>query len=594
MRTLTEIHNTIIKDGIGGVLSAINEIDISNSTSSKPVSIYFLMNYTINPIEPLLKLYLYESGLIPNIVFGNYDNVMQEILTTHSALYSEKFDLIICSLMYSPLDSTFLKKLENVEIFITELKQYFDLLLSNTSSLILINTLLLPFTSENGIASNTTLSRTEAILEINQFVRTYARQHAGRCIIMDWNRYIQLLGESNSIDYRYWYMYKAPFKKAFLSYYASDITKVAKAINGRTKKCLILDCDNTLWKGIIGEDGVSGIKLDNYDYPGKIFYDFQRSVVDLSKRGVIITLCSKNNENDVWEVLENHPHCLLKREHIAAYKINWKNKAENILDLVRDLNIGLDSCVFIDDSHSECELIKQALPEVTVIRVPDPIFEYPTLLLNEGLFDGLTINPADADKNIQYQQEEKRKQLQKTVNNLNDYLASLELKAHIDLMANNEIQRISQLTQKTNQFNLSTRRYTEQQIKDFHDSSHHAIYALNVKDKFGNYGLTGALIAKHDNSQGYIDTFLLSCRILSRNLEFIFLETCLKELSQQWKITTWLAEYIKNDKNMQIQDFLEKANFKHYSNNIYSMDMNDWDGYNINHIKIFKERLSYA
>ena len=223
------------------------------------------------------------------------------------------------------------------------------------------------------------------------------RQHRAQFFLVDFERIIRLLGEEKTIDYRFWYTSKALFKKDFLNAYAQEIVKIAKALKGRTKKCLVLDCDNTLWGGIIGEDGISGIKLDKHIYPDKLYYEFQQNVINLHERGIIIALCSKNNEEDVWEILDNHPSCLLKRRHVAAWRINWDDKSSNIKSIANELNLGIDSFVFVDDSPLECELVKKMLPDVTVLQVPQKLYTYPKILLHDGWFD--TLHISEEDKN---------------------------------------------------------------------------------------------------------------------------------------------------------------------------------------------------
>ncbi|SRR5579883_54979 len=591
MKTLQEIHEQIVKSTTADLIASVKEAPLN---ATHPVSIYFLMNFTINPIEPFLKHYLYQSNFNSDIIFGQYDNIMQEILDDQSILRTKQFDLVVCSLFYHTQDALLIESLNNPEHFINQLSTYFDNILEKTSSLLLLNTLITPFFSETGITSQVRPNQTDAILEINQFIRHYVRQHANRCFLMDWNRYTQLLGEQNSLDYRYWYMYKAPFKKDFLSLYSNDITKVARALKGKAKKCLILDCDNTLWGGIIGEDGIGGIKLDNHNYPGKVFYDFQQTVLKLSEIGVILALCSKNNEQDVWEVFEKHPYSLLRRNHFAAHRINWVNKADNIIDLVNELNIGIDSCVFVDDSKTECELIRTALPDVTVLQVPQPIYEYPALLLKAGLFDTISLNQEDASRNKKYQEENQRKQLLKKSHSVTDYLASLELVALIHPITETEIPRVTQLTQKTNQFNLNTQRYTQQQIENFYHSENSMVFSLTAKDKFGDYGLTGVLIAKKIGKKGLIDTFLMSCRVLSRNLEDVFVQTCLNYCKQKWGVTEWEADFVPSDKNMQIVPFLQKTGFTTEDNQKYFLNMNQWSQEKVTHIKVITEGITYA
>lgn len=592
MKTLQQLHDYVVETNTAALLA--QGALPSATQQDKPISIYFLMNFTVHSIEPILQLYLKASGLQPDIVFGQYDTVMQEVLDTESIVQNKKIDILVCALWQDVSDAAFLNKLNDTESFIDELRHLFDLIQEKTPSLVLINTFLLPFWPETGIASTHKKNTGDAIRQVNQFIRQYVKDHASRCFLMDWERYVQVLGEKDSMDYRYWYLYKSPFKKSFLSYYASDITRVARALNGFAKKCLILDCDNTLWGGIIGEDGLSGIKLDKHDYPGKVFYDFQQSVLALHARGVILALCSKNNEDDVLQVLDQHPASLLRREHFATVRINWADKADNILDLIKELNIGLDSCVFIDDSPTECERVRLALPAVTVLTVTEPLYTYPSLLLREGLFDTLSVNAEDAERNVKYQQEAKRQAVFKKAQTMADYLASLELVATIRSRHDQDGARVTQLTQKTNQFNLSTKRYTEQQIEHFYTDKDSAVFSLHVQDKFGDYGLTGVFIAKRVENRGIIDSFLLSCRILSRDLEYVFLEQCLKYLSKTWHITQWEAPYSATEKNGQIRGFLQKAGFSALDNHLYHLETKKWEGYHVNHIHVMTEGLEHA
>ena len=585
MNSLQNIHEEIIGENFLSLLS--NTVKNQKIMALKTeISIYFLRNYTINNIEDYLKYYLYNSGIDLKVNFGEYDSIAQEILDSSSRLYNFNYSIIVYSIMYDMCDPNIFSKLLKVDSFIYELKYLFDALKRNSSALILINTLMPPFFTESGITAASEKTRTDCIYEVNHFIRNYARDNSNRFFLMDWQRYVQYLGENNSIDKRYWYLYKSPFKKAFLSYYAADITRIARALTGKAKKCLILDCDNTLWGGIVGEGGVDNIKLDNHNYPGKVFYDFQQTVMDLYKRGIIIALCSKNNEDDVWEVFDNHSCCLLKRHHFSAHMINWNNKAENILKLVSDLNIGLDSCVFIDDSPAECELVRSALPEVTVIQVPHPLYSYADLLHKEGLFDTLSLSKEDLNRSQLYQHEMMRKNEYNCASNMTEYLTSLQLEATITAPKEKDFSRIAQLTQKTNQFNLSTRRYSEQQIKELSEDKNSVMFILKAQDKFGDYGLTGVFIAKKVNNKGHIDSLMLSCRVLTRGLENVFLSFCLNSMIQLWGAKVWDAEFISTDKNKQIMDFLVSEGFKLTKENIYSISIVDKHLMKVNHIKI--------
>ena len=556
--------------------------------------IYFLRNFTIEMIEPYLKYNLYSNGIKPEVIFGEYDVINQELLDPQSNLHKVNPEIIILAMFMDNFVPELLSSKDELIDFLSDLDEQFELLLVNTDSLIILNTFIPSMYSEWGIASLSHVSKSEYIIcKINQHIREYVSNHSDRFFLVDWERLIRILGEENSIDYRFWYSSRAPFKNAFLDLYSREITKIVRALKGLSKKCVILDCDNTLWGGVVGEDGLDGIKLDKHSYPGRVFFDFQKNLLYLYERGVLITLCSKNNEEDVWEVLDNHPYSLLKRSHLTGWRINWENKVKNIESLARELNIGLDSMVLVDDSPVECGQVKQYLPDVTVITVPQKLYIYPPLLLRDGLFDTLNFSSEDKNRTQMYQFEARRKQDQKQFSSIDDYLASLELVETIHPIRPGEIARVAQLTQKTNQFNLTTRRYSEADIKRFADDPDAAIYVLYVNDRYGEYGLTGILIARFEDHKCILDSFLLSCRILGRKLEKVFVFHCMKEIIKSHNISQWQAEYIPSKKNQQVMSFWEDMGFTLQSkgNGIkkYSLATSEFKPEQIDFIKIVEE-----
>jgi FkbH-like protein len=356
-------------------------------------------------------------------------------------------------------------------------------------------------------------------------------------------------------------MSRAPFKKDFLAQYAWEIVRAGRALKGKAKKCVVLDCDNTLWGGVVGEDGVAGIKLDPFEYPGRCFYDFQKSILNLIDQGVIVAVCSKNNEADALEVFDNHPNSLLRRNHLAAWRINWTDKATNIAALAKELNLGLDSFVFVDDSGIECDQVRHALPDVTVIQAPKAAYELPRLLYRDGLFDGLVRSEEDAKRTESYVAERSRAEAQVSFASTEEYLASLDLKAVIHPAPTGELGRVAQLLGKTNQFNLTTRRHSEALVHELAESPDSAVYTLAAADRFGDLGLVAVLIATRKGDEGIIDSLLMSCRALGRKLEFVFVEHCLAELEARWALKTWRAAYLPTKKNAQVAEFWDSLAF---------------------------------
>ncbi|MEN6461510.1 MAG: HAD-IIIC family phosphatase [Syntrophomonas sp.] len=547
---------------LADIREELRQFDEQNISFGQSANIYFLRNYTLEMIEPFIKWRLYKEKINPRVQFGDYDVIQQEILDINSCLHSSQPDLIVLSLIVDNLVPDYPStKIIPAEI-IHQLESLFLMLKEHTSTLIAVNTFIPPFYQEYGLAQPENAVRLDYLVEeLNQFIRQYVANHSSQFILLDLNRYVRILGEEQSIDYRYWYLSRAPFKSAFLDMYAMDLINIIRALKGRTKKCVILDCDNTLWGGIIGEDGLAKIKLHNYEYPGKAYYDFQKNIITLYERGVLIALCSKNNEEDVWEVLNQHPYSLIKRSHLAAWRVNWEDKVTNIKSIVEELNIGMDSIVFVDDSEVECDMIKQYLPEIQVMLVPKHLYTYPPLLLREGLFDTLSISSEDRLRTEMYQAEIKRKDEINNFESLDEYLASLHLTAFIHPIREEEIARVAQMTQKTNQFNLTTHRYSETDIKKLVQNPNADIFTLTVADKFGDYGLTGVFIGMGSDNIYQIDSLLLSCRILGRKLEYAFVNHCLSNIKENRNIQFVQAEYIPTIKNKQVSNFWDQIGF---------------------------------
>jgi FkbH-like protein len=552
------------------IISSVREFDLANNHKEEDLRIYVLRNYTIDSLEPYIKYHLSQVSLKASVKLGPYDNILQEVLDPYSKLNNIKPDIIVLSLYLDTFEPDYYRMEWDVEQTIERLKSLYGILHSNSNGIIAINTFIPPFHNEYGITATDKSDLIFKFSYLNQEIRRYCKTNPKRFYLMDWERYLRLLGEKESLDYRYWYMSKSPFRPSFLDLYAQDISNIARAYKALNKKCIILDCDNTLWGGIVGEDGRDKIQLDPQTFPGSIYYDFQKSLLSLYHRGVMICLCSKNNEEDVWDVLDNHPHMLLKREHLAGWKINWQDKAVNIINLIKELNIGLDSVVFVDDSDYECGRVAESIPEVTVLQVPVDAsrYRYPSLLLSTGLFDTLLMTDEDQQRAKMYQTEALRTREQQHYTSLDEYLSSLHLKAHIHLMRDTEVQRVAQLTQKTNQFNVTTRRYTEQQLEELIDKGS-AIYTLSVKDRYGDYGLTGVLIAIREEDTTRIDSLLLSCRVLGRNLEKVFIGYCLRMLDSKWKTNLMTSEYIRTSKNNQVSELWDCFGFKVAEENQY-------------------------
>jgi FkbH-like protein len=338
-----------------------------------------------------------------------------------------------------------------------------------------------------------------------------------------------------------------------------------KAITGMNKKCIVLDLDNTLWGGIVGEDGLNGIKLGPTP-PGNAYVEFQRHILSLNQRGIILAINSKNNFEDAIEVIRKHPYMILREENFACIRINWNDKVTNMREIAEELNIGVDSVVYFDDDPVNREYMSLNLPDVLTVNMPqDPALYVPTLLdLND--FNVLKITEEDTKRGQMYRQEKKRKDFEKTASNLDDFLKQLDIKLKIRKADQFTIPRISQLTLKTNQFNLTTKRYQEEDIQKFSENGKMIVGCAQVEDKFGDNGITGVFIIKKDiEKEWVIDTFLLSCRVMGREVEKGILGHIINEARKN-NVEKIKAEFIPTLKNKPVENFLPACGFKKENN----------------------------
>lgn len=469
----------------------------------------------------------------------------------------------------------------DVTIVSSEIRHYIELFkftLSNMSS----GKMILAFTMHELFDVKTITSSNElssAITHYNNSLYEISKLNSNVKVI-NFSSFLAKYSIEEIIDWKYYFISQMIINPRLSNSFNEWFLLQLDTVELKRKKCLILDLDNTLWGGILGEDGLEGIKLGG-DYPGKAYKFFQQHIDEIRKQGVILCVCSKNNYNDILEVWDKHPEMVLKQDHFTALKINWNNKAENIKELASELNIGLDSMVFVDDNPSERELVKLMLPEVAVPDYPDQpynllrFFKY----IAEKYFSIYSLTKEDVLKTEQYKQNILRESAKNSFVNIDDYVKNLEITLTVSGSSNITLPRISQLTQKTNQFNLTTRRYTDTDIITLQDNGC-KVFALTVSDKFGDYGLTGVCLVRISEFNAEIDTFLLSCRVLGKKIEEAFLGYILNEL-KQLGVKYVNSKYIPSSKNNQVSNFYDKMGFNVVAENEgvkdYELDTKKFD-----------------
>ena len=335
---------------------------------------------------------------------------------------------------------------------------------------------------------------------------------------LDFEKLIARLGEAACLDDRNEMLYRQPYTEGFYVAVAREIVRLYRAGRTEPKKCIAVDCDNTLWGGIVGEDGVAGIQLSD-DYPGRPFREFQRQLRALRRSGVFVALCTKNNPDDINEIFRTHSAMALSMEDISAARVNWRPKSENLKEIADELSIGLDSIVFVDDNPFEIEEVRVHAPEVTCIQVPEDFSQLPVIFKEASrMFDRLDITNDDRKRVDMMRLSKERHDLSQKLTEA-EFLQSLALKVEIRSPSISDYARVAQLINKTNQFNLTSRRYSFEEVTTLAGRPDYEIYCATVRDKFGEYGLVGVGIIRYGIDVAEFDSLLMSCRVLGRGVE---------------------------------------------------------------------------
>jgi FkbH-like protein len=531
--------------------------DLEREDTEVSYKVLLLSNMIVHQGKEIIEYSLRIKNINASIELGDYDNILQETKKQRKVdatiIFWELANLV--NGLHFKIDLLNDKEIEEIEhrakaeinLALLNLKDC-PLVVFNKFSSFLVSSLCI---SEDNLS--------KLAIRLNEYLDSLDQNNLK---LVNLDNVVRHIGFDRSYDLRYFYSSESLYTIDFFKSYAQYIKPIFISANGKSKKVLIFDCDNTLWKGILGEDGINNIEMSSDTKNGKIFQEIQSIAQHLSKRGVIIGLCSKNNFDDVEEVLVSHKDMILKDSFISIKKINWIDKVSNLDQISKELNIGLDSFVFVDDSPFETNLVKKLLPDVTVLEVPKKLHNYPTMLRNNlGLFYNLSQTSEDFKKVKMYKQQNKRESKKLEFHSLDEYLISLELKIIIHENDDLLIPRMAQMTQKVNQFNLTTKRYTEREIEKMVNSSEVLVLSFTVDDKYGSNGVVGLCIINLNNkSSAYIDSFLMSCRVIGRNIEYVIMDRIAKEL-KSIGIKTLTSQFSETLKNSQVSNFFDLCNF---------------------------------
>jgi len=377
--------------------------------------------------------------------------------------------------------------------------------------------------------------------------------------VLDARRWLE--GGGRGYHPKLWYLGKVPFQDGVFAEAAREIKAGLRAMSGQARKLVVLDLDDTLWGGVVGEVGWEGLRLGGHDAEGEAFVDFQRALQDLTRRGIVLAVASKNDESVALEAIRKHPEMVLREQDFVAWRIDWRDKAQNVAEIAAELNLGLSSVVFIDDNPVERGRVREALPEVLVPDWPADKTLYPSALFALDCFDSPRITEEDAQRTRLYAAERRRNDLQKQVGSLDEWLAGLSMRVRAEPLGPANLARVAQLLNKTNQMNLSTRRLTEAELQQWTAVPGRSLWAVHVEDRFGDAGLTGLVSLELQDGLGRIVDFVLSCRVMGRRVEETMVHLAV-ERARLHGAGRLEARYVPTPKNKPCLQFWEASGFQ--------------------------------
>jgi FkbH-like protein len=558
---------------------------LRSSLQLQPYRLAILRSFTVEPIVPLLRAAAFCAGIDLKIHVSDFNAHVQAIMDAGSTLYSFAPDAVVLAVqtrdiapdLWNNFTSLTTEQIRaSIDRIASEFRSWIHAFREKSSAHLIVHNLETPAFPVAGVLdAQSNSGQCTAISEINRSLAAFASEQTG-VYVLDYDGLIARYGRASWHDERKWLTVRLPISASHLNHMVTEWMRFLHPLTGKIAKVLVIDLDNTLWGGVIGEDGLTGIKLGT-EYPGAAYQGVQRVLLDLHRRGILLAVCSKNNRDDALDAIENHPGMLLKPAHFAAMRINWTDKSQNLREIANDLNIGIDSLAFLDDNPIERQQVRLALPEVFVIDLPADAMEFANFIRKFPAFERLKLSKEDQQRGAMYHAQREREQLEQTITSREDFYRSLQQEAEISPLTKANQSRIAQLTNKTNQFNLTTRRYSEQQISELVSQPGWNCYSIRVHDRFGDNGLVGVAITKQNGITAEIDTFLLSCRVIGRTVETAFLSFLADHARSKGakRLQGW---FLPTKKNAPARDFYSAHGFQAVQQNgggtLWTLDLN--------------------
>jgi FkbH-like protein len=561
-------------------LRAARQVQAGEVPELRPLRVAVLSTVSAQLLQPFLVVEGARRGWCLELSFAPFGQLEQPVLDPTGPLYTDRPEAIVVLARLEELAPAFYEQfgLGNAETAALldgvgrRLRALLQGLRERTTALLFLANFSLPVHPVAGVGeAMLESSSTAAVLQANVALAAGCRAVPG-AFVFDYARVVAEHGLRQWHDARLFALARQPWSVPAQIATASALARTLRAAFVPPAKCLVLDADQTLWGGVVGEEGLGGIALGN-DYPGNVFQGFQKYLRTLKERGVLLALVSKNEEAEVCAVLEQHADSILRPHDFAVCRINWEKKSDNLRAVAAALNLGLDALVFFDDSPFEREEVRRALPEVKVLEVPSDPLEYIATIEESGVFDQLTFSSEDHQRDELYRQQSARAEAGQAAASSEEFLAGLEMVATIGSVGPDTLPRVAQLLAKTNQFNLTARRHSAAEIASMITDGAVAFW-LRLADRFGDYGLVGVAIARPDGSEWTVDTFLLSCRVIGRGAETALL-AYLAAAMQARGGDEIFGEYSPTSRNGQVAEFYPRHGFTPCGENRWRKKLSD-------------------
>tara|TARA_Y100000768_G_scaffold330250_1_gene268870 strand:- start:1474 stop:3324 length:1851 start_codon:yes stop_codon:yes gene_type:complete len=562
-RNLDLINNYQLSEtSYDNLIKSIN-LNLKKNKNTTKINLIIISNYTKEIFANIIKENFLKRKILVNILYFDFNSVLSNKISLSSKI--PNIFLIYCGhddfIKFSSFDNqtnynnsdinTFIQHLKNIVDIVTQIKNT-KIFISNFSNF--------PNSEFGNYTSFINNNKFQLIEKLNYKIKKLVNNHKIN-LIDNWfisNQY----GLKKLEEVEMFYVARIPFSISFANNYYFIFSNLVSISLGNTKKVLILDLDNTLWGGILGDDGYEGIEIGNDTPLGNMYLDFQKIIKNLKKRGILLAICSKNSLSNVKEAFKKNKNMILKYNDFVSIKANWQDKHKNILKISEELNLGLDSFVFIDDSPMERDIVRENLPEVTVPELPPNPSAYKDIIIDRLYFDLTNLSKEDKKRSKSYISENKRIKLRNKFKSDVQYFNSLEMTANVKSFSKNNIDRIVQLFQRSNQFNLTTTRYSHTDIQKFiKDNDKIFTLQIGLKDKFSDYGIISLIVCEKDKSNLLIKNWVMSCRVLNRSLESFILNEIIIFCKKK-KILNLNGIYIPTKKNILVKNLYNKLGFR--------------------------------